>query len=63
VLPRRRGVGLGIATVDEGVEVPAHTGGRNAEAITDLTGSRGTLEQQLHDGTTGVAVGGRGEAG
>jgi hypothetical protein len=52
-------VGLRIAAVDQRVEVPAHPSCGDAQPIADLAGGRRALEQQLHDGATGVSVGGR----
>lgn len=57
LLPCRGGRGLGIAGLDQGVEVPAHTGGRQAQPVTDLArGDRSGFQQQAHDGTAGVTI-------
>ena len=62
VLPRGRGVGLGVAAVDQRVEVPADASGGDAQPVADLAGGRGALEQQLDDGAAGVSVGGQRDA-
>ena len=57
LLPGSRRVGLGIAAVDEGIEMPANTGGRDTEVAADLRGrDRAGFQQELHDGAAGVAV-------
>jgi len=57
LLPGRRGRGLGVTRLDQRVEVPAHTGGRQTQPVADLTGrDRPGLDQQPHDGAAGLPV-------
>ena len=57
LLPRRRGVGLGVTCLDEGVEVTAHPGGGEAQPVSDLGGGdRPRLQQQPHDGAARLTV-------
>ena len=56
VLPGRRGAGLRIARIEQGVEVPAHTRRGDAEPLADLTCGDGSgLQQELDDRATRVA--------
>ncbi len=49
--------GLGVARLDQRVEVTPHPGGRQAQPVADLTGGdRSGLQQQAHDGAAGVTV-------
>ena len=57
LLPGGRGRRLGVARLDQRVQVTPHTGGRQAQLVADLTGGdRSGLQQQAHDGATGVAI-------
>src|SRR5690606_19962147 len=49
----------GIARFDEGVEVPAHTGRRDAQPLPDPARGDRTLQQQPEDGPASVSVGDR----
>lgn len=57
LLPGRRRDGLGVARVDQSIEVPPHAGGRKAQPVTDLTGGNGPrFQQQAHNGAAGVTI-------
>jgi len=57
LLPGRSRVGLRVATVDQRIEVPAHTGRGNTEAPSYFCGGdRSRLQQQAHDGAPGAAI-------
>ena len=57
LLPGRGSTGLRVTTIDQGVKVPSHARGGDAEPLTDLTGGDGSgLQQQLDDLATRVAV-------
>ena len=57
LLPCRGGRGLGIAGLDQRIEMTPHAGGRQAQPVTDLTGGdRSGFQQQAHDGAAGVTV-------
>jgi hypothetical protein len=60
LLPGRGGHGLGVTSVDQRVQMPAHTRRREAQPFTDLTGGNGSgFQEQTHDGASGVTVGSR----
>ena len=53
----RSGAGLRLPGVEQGVQVPAHAGGGDAEPVADLAGGdRSGLQQQLDDLATGMAI-------
>lgn len=57
LLPGRSRVGLRIATVNQRIEVPAHTRRGDSQATTYLSGGdRSRLQQQSHDGPPGAPV-------
>ena len=60
LLPGRSGRGLGVARLDQRVEMTPHAGGRQAQPVTDFAGGdRSGLHQQAHDGAAGLPVGHR----
>jgi hypothetical protein len=56
VLPCRRSARLRVAQLDQGIQMPTHPGRGDAQRITNLTCSNGTLEQKLNDRTPGLSV-------
>lgn len=55
VLPGRRGVGLGVAGIDEGIEVPTHTGGGQPQLLSDAArGGRTRFQEELDDRAPGI---------
>ena len=57
LLPGRSRVGLRIATVNQRIEVPAHTRRGDFQATTYFSsGDRSRLQKQSHDGPTGTPV-------
>ena len=48
---------VGVASLDQCVQMAPHAGGRQAQLVTDLTsGDRSGLQQQAHDGAAGVTI-------
>ncbi len=57
LLPGGGGRRLGVARLDQRVQMTPHAGGRQAQPVADLSGGdRSGLQQQAHDGAAGVAI-------
>lgn len=57
VLPRRGRRRFRVTRLDQRVQMTPHTGGRQAQPVTDLAGGdRSGFQQQAHNGPTSVTV-------